>query len=117
MVRFLTDEDFNGRLLRGLLLRKPQLDVVRVQDAGLSGAADSRVLEWAELQGRILLTHDASTMPVHLRQRFAEGLQIPGVLIVDDLAPIARCIEYILMIEECSDATEWLDQVVYLPFR
>ena len=33
--RFLTDEDFDNRILRGLIRRLPELDVVRVQDVGL----------------------------------------------------------------------------------
>ena len=55
MVPFLTDEDFNGRILRGLLLRRPGLDVVRVQDVGLQGAPDPAVLEWAAQHPRVLL--------------------------------------------------------------
>ena len=34
-LRFLTDEDFDNDIVRGLLQRLPDLDVVRVQDAGL----------------------------------------------------------------------------------
>jgi hypothetical protein len=30
MLRLATDEDFNNRVLRGLLRRKPNLDIVRV---------------------------------------------------------------------------------------
>ena len=117
MIPFLTDEDFNGRILRGLRLRNPNLDIVRVQDTGLSGAPDPEILEWAKRHDRILLTHDASTMPGHLCKRFSKGLHISGVFIVDDLAPIARCIEDILLINDCSEASEWKAQVVYLPLK
>jgi hypothetical protein len=34
-VRLLTDENFNGSILRGLIRRLPKLDVVRIQDVGL----------------------------------------------------------------------------------
>jgi hypothetical protein len=47
MLRLATDEDFNNRILRGLIRRKPELDIVRVQDAGLLGQGDAEVLEWA----------------------------------------------------------------------
>ena len=56
MLRFAADENFNGDIVRGLLRRNPQLDVVRVQDAGLSGADDPSVLEWAADQGRIVIS-------------------------------------------------------------
>ena len=47
MLQFLGDEDFHGRILRGLLLKKPDLDIVRVQDVGFSGASDEAILDWA----------------------------------------------------------------------
>jgi hypothetical protein len=46
MLRLATDEDFNNRILRGLLRRSPGLDIVRVQDAGLTGCRDEVEGEW-----------------------------------------------------------------------
>ena len=37
MLRLLADENFHGDIVRGLLLRQPDLDLVRVQDVGLTG--------------------------------------------------------------------------------
>ena len=51
MFRLLTDEDFDNDILRGLLLRRPALDIVRVQDSSLAGEEDPVVLEWAAQQG------------------------------------------------------------------
>ena len=62
MLRLAADENFNNDIVRGLWRRKPDLDIVRVQDIGLSGADDPTVLEWAAQEGRILLTHDVSTI-------------------------------------------------------
>jgi len=54
VIRFLADENFNGRILRGLLRRAPSLDVVRVQDLEkLPGADDPVLLEWAAEQGLV----------------------------------------------------------------
>ncbi len=117
MIRFLTDEDFNGRIVRGLFRRRSDFDLVRVQDAGLLGADDGAVLEWADENNRVLLTHDGRTMPNHVRNRLATGAHVPGVLIVDDLASIGDCIEDILLVAECSDEGEWVDQIHYLPFK
>ena len=44
MIGLAFDENFNGDVLRGLLRRSPHLDVVRVQDCGLS---DRRLLTTA----------------------------------------------------------------------
>lgn len=62
MLRLAADENFNNDLIRGLLRRKPDLDTVRVQDAGLSGVDDAAVLEWAARERRVLLTHDVTTI-------------------------------------------------------
>jgi hypothetical protein len=40
MLRLLADENFNGDIVRGLLLRQPDLDLVRMQDVGLAGSED-----------------------------------------------------------------------------
>lgn len=47
MLRFVADENFNNDIVRGLLRRTPELDIVRVQDVELSGADDPTVLDWA----------------------------------------------------------------------
>jgi hypothetical protein len=46
MLRFLTDEDFDGRLTSALLTRIPDLNLVRVQDAGLMNVPDPDILAW-----------------------------------------------------------------------
>jgi len=65
MLRFLSDENFNGDIVRGLLLRRADFNLVRVQDVGLSGLDDPAVLAWAAENNRILLSHDRTTMPDH----------------------------------------------------
>jgi hypothetical protein len=44
MIRFVADENLDNRILRGLLRRQPDLDVVRVQDLEIAGATDDTVL-------------------------------------------------------------------------
>ncbi len=58
MLRFLADEDFDHRILRGLELREPALDVLTVQDAGRGGEEDPANLDFAAEEERVLLTHD-----------------------------------------------------------
>ena len=54
MLLFVADENFNNDIVRGLLRRKPDLNIVRVQDVGLRGAEDPIILEWAANEGRLL---------------------------------------------------------------
>ena len=79
MLRFAADENFNNDIVRGLRRRKPDLDIVRVQEVSLSGAVDLDVLEWAARDGRVLLTHDLSTMTRYAYDRVEAGLAMPGV--------------------------------------
>ena len=44
MLRFAADENFYGDIVRGVLRRGSQIDILRVQDIGLSGADDPSVL-------------------------------------------------------------------------
>ena len=115
MLRFVADENFNNNIVRGLLRRKPDLDIVRVQDVGLSGADDPTVLEWAAQEERVLLTHDVTTMTRYAYERVQEGRLMPGVFEVSRAVPIGRAIEDLLLLAECSLDGEWEEQVRYLP--
>lgn len=46
MIRFLLDENFNGKIERGLRARKPHVDMIRVQDTAMYGADDPAILAW-----------------------------------------------------------------------
>jgi predicted nuclease of predicted toxin-antitoxin system len=63
-MKFLADENFDNRIVRGLLRRQPDLDIICVQDLEIAGADDPTVLAWAAQAGRILLTHDERTIPI-----------------------------------------------------
>lgn len=117
MLAFAADENFNNDIVRGLRRRMPDLDIVRIQDAGLSGADDPTVLEWTALERRILLTHDVSTITHFAYNRVLEGKPMPGVFEVSRDVPIRVAIEDILLLAECSLENEWESQVRYLPLR
>ena len=117
MLRFAADENFNNAILRGLLRRNPDLDIVRVQDAGLSGADDLRILEWSAQQERILLTHDVATMTRYAYERIKSGKPMSGVFEVDRGESIGKVIDDILLIAEFSITGEWEGQIRYIPLR
>jgi len=115
MLRLLADENFNGSIIRGLVRRKPEIDLIRVQDAGLSGADDHAVLAWAAREAWVLLTHDQATVPKYAYERMEAGLLMPGVFVGDTNLPIQQAINDILLLVECSEDHEWAGQVRYLP--
>jgi hypothetical protein len=46
MLRLAADENFNNNIIRGLLRRKPELDIIRIQDAGLFTSHPIKSLPW-----------------------------------------------------------------------
>src|ERR1051326_7032488 len=113
MLRLASDADFKGPVLRGLLRRRPGLDLVRVQDAGLRTAADAAILEWAATESRILLSHDRRTMRNAAIERVRLGQPMPGLFLMRKGFTIGEWIDAILLVDSCSEQDEWKDQVVY----
>lgn len=117
MLRLAADENFNNDILRGLLRRLPELDVVRVQDIGYSGASDPAILEWAAEEGRILLTHDVNTITKYAYDRIAAGLYMPGVFEVQLEAPFGQIIDDLLLLIKASLEDEWCNRILYIPLH
>jgi hypothetical protein len=115
MVRLLSDENFHGKIIRGLIRRLPEIELVRVQDVGLEGASDPEILSWAAAEDRIVLTHDRSTMPDFAYQRMSDGEAMPGLFVVGPRHNIREAIDELLLIDEVSEHSEWVGQVIYLP--
>jgi hypothetical protein len=115
VLRLAADENFNNDIIRGLTRRNPDLEIVRVQDAGLSGADDPAVLEWAAAEGRVLVTHDVSTMTRYAWDRVRASKPMPGLIEVSPSVSIQSAIEDLLLIAECSVDGELDDRILYLP--
>jgi predicted nuclease of predicted toxin-antitoxin system len=115
MLRPLADENLNSDIVRGLLLRQPELDIVSVQEVGLAGTDDPDVLHWAAENDRIVLTHDRATMPDFADERVSAGKRMSGVFVLKDRLPVGRAIDEILLLVDCSEQAEWSGRTVYLP--
>jgi hypothetical protein len=81
----------------------------------LSGYFDRHFLQWAADQGRILVTHDISTLAKHAFDWTAAGQPMPGVFEVRSVAPVGQAIEDLILLAECSFDSEWEGQVRFLP--
>ena len=115
MLHFAADENLNYNIVRGLLRRKSDLNIVCIQDVGLSGKGDTIVLEWAAQENRILLTHDVTTITKYAYKRINEGLPMPGVFEIKMSSPLGDVIDDILLLADYSYEDEWEGQIVYLP--
>jgi hypothetical protein len=115
VLKLLSDENFNGDILRGLYRRRPDLDVVRVQDSGLNATPDSDILAWAAAEGRIVLTHDRDTMLYAAYERVRASQMMPGVFAVSDLMPLGQTIDEILLAVDCLTPEECKYLIRFFP--
>ncbi|MGH8226475.1 MAG: DUF5615 family PIN-like protein [Steroidobacteraceae bacterium] len=118
MLRLLADENFDHDVMRGVLRRRPQMDIIRVQEVGLSEMADPEVLAWAADERRITITHDVNSMVGFAIEWIRRCDPLAGLFAVHQatMEP-SRIIEDLLLLDECSETVEWADRVLYLPLR
>jgi hypothetical protein len=116
-IRFLLDEDVPDWLLRALRSAHSGLDVVAVGAANAPGCEtpDADLLTWCEQTGRILVSRDKRTMPIHYAEHLASGGHVPGVLLILTRAPLTAVLESLDLIVTASRPEEWRDRITYLP--
>jgi len=114
-VRFLADADLNHAIVQGVRLREPAVDFKSAHEANLAGLPDDDVLEIAAQEGRVLVSHDKRTMPVHFAARISQSRASPGVLLAVPNASVAEIVECLLVVWSASPEGEWADQIHYLP--
>jgi len=115
MIRFQADADFNQLILRAFKRREPSADFRTATRATLAGLSDPEVLEMAADEERILVTHDAKTMPGHFAD-FISRRSSPGVIIVPQHLPIGEVAEHLLLIWSATEPEEWVDRIYWLSF-
>lgn len=114
-MRFLADENFNNRILRGIQRENAHIDIQRVQDTDFYEAEDPDVLDYAAREQRILLTHDIKTMPKFAYERVHAGKPMPGGVAIPKDAPVGEVIEDFLIVLGAGSPQDLENQVIYLP--
>jgi hypothetical protein len=84
------DEDFNNDIVRGLVRRIADLDI---------------------------LTQDVSTLIALAFERVRSAKPMAGVIAVSQSLPIRVAIEDLVLVAECGSTEEWANQVLFLPLR
>jgi hypothetical protein len=82
--------------------------------ADLTGMKDPQVLKSCASAGRVLVTHDARTMPHHFAE-FIIQEESPGVFIVPQSMPVAAAADELILIWAASDISEWTNRICRLP--
>jgi hypothetical protein len=113
-VRYQADADLNQVILLAAVRREPAMDFQTASAAGLAGLRDPQVLAIAAREGRILVTHDHRTMPMHFAS-FVADEESPGVLVVPQHLSAVTVVEDLLLIWSATDAEEWTNRICFLP--
>jgi hypothetical protein len=120
-IRFVFDEHLRGPLWRAVqrhnMRNQDPIDVVRVGDpADLSlGTEDTALLAWAEREGRILVTCDKHTVPMHLTAHLAGGHRSSGVFMLRPEWSVPQVVTFLVLVTYASEQHEWQDRIEYIP--
>lgn len=117
-IRYLIDENMSPRWTKAMWLAHPDVEVLRVGDAGAPPlqTPDPQILLWCEQHESILITIDRTSMPDHLVDHHAAGHEHWGVLWVHEWASMGQVIETLYEIAAASEAEEWRNRAEWIPF-
>ena len=99
--RLLADADLNLAIVAGVVRR-------------VEGLLDPAVLAVAAQEQRVLVSHDASTMPHHLREFVRERIS-PGVILIPQGLSVGKAIENLLLICDGCDSQDLENRVCLTP--
>ena len=117
-MKWLADENFRNAIVRGLLRKAPSLDIVRAQDVPEISSQDDRVLlRFATAEGRVVVTHDVSTMIPAMREQMRLESRCTPIVMVPDSMPIGAAVDDILVLDGCAVEADWAAGVIYIPLR
>ena len=113
-VRYQADADLDKRIVRAVRRQEPSLDFQFASEAragqGLAGLLDEKVLPIAAQDGRLLVSHDRRTMPIHFAE-FVAAQRSPGVIVVPRGMQLSVAAEWLITIWAASEAEEWVNKI------
>jgi hypothetical protein len=113
-IRFQADADLRAPIIKGLRRREPSIDFMTARDAGLAGLDDWAVLALSTSTGRLLVSHDVSTMPDAF-SRFIQERTSPGVILVSQDLSYREAIEGLLRVWSNTETEDWQNVLSFLP--
>ena len=114
--RFLADEDLRRSIVHAVRRLEPSVSFSTVVDEGLSGTNDEGVLDFAQADRWLVVSHDVNTMKAAAERRVADGQSMHGLFLVPQSRSTKAVAESLVLIWLESEFEEWKDKIVYLPF-
>lgn len=110
---FQADADPNQIIVSAVVRRVPAIDFRTATAAGLAGLKDLDVLAVAASDGRILVTHDQTTMPRYFAE-FVQSQRSSGLIVVPQHLPVGEVADDLILIWTAM-AEEWTNRIAFLP--
>ena len=111
-IRFLADANLNHHIVAGITRRNPQIDFLK--GVWADGTADLEVLVVAAGQGRVLVSHDVTTMQGHFAE-FIFANESPGLLLLPQRTSAREAIERMIQFWEQIEQEQMRNRVWFLP--
>jgi hypothetical protein len=83
-LRFQADADLRQAIVDGCLRQFAEMDFQRAGTVPLKGLSDTAVLELAAQEGRVLVSHDVTTMQLHFKD-FIATREGPGLVLIPQM--------------------------------
>ena len=100
--------------MAALVRSNPAVDFRTAAVSSLTGLTDLDVLALAAAEKRLLVTHDAKTMPWHFAE-FIRSQESPGVIVVPQHLPVSTVVQELLLIASATSPEDWTNRICYLP--
>ena len=106
-IKFYMDEHVPKAVTEGL--RRRGVDVVTVQELSLQASDDTRHLERATQEGRVVFTQDADFLRMH-----AAGVFHRGIAYAPQQMPVPHILRSLMLIHDVSAPDEMVQHVEFL---
>lgn len=116
-IRYQADNDLNQLIVAATFRKEPSIDFKTARSAQLDALDDVTVLRRTASEGRILVSHDKSTMPRHFATFLKEENDSPGVLLViPQNAMLRSVVETLVLIWADNTPEDWRNAITIIPF-
>jgi hypothetical protein len=109
-IRFQADANFNQIIVSAVVRRYLEIEFRTATAAGLAGLKDPEVLALAGRAGRVLVTHDHSTMPRHFGE-FIRAKRSPGLIVVPQSLAVREVVDTLILIWAATQPEEWINRI------